>query len=246
MATRSQYENSNEVGVFSKLTNAYCLVAIGGSENFYSVFEAELADHIPVIHTSIAGTRIIGRMTAGNKNGLLVPSTTTDQELLHIRNSLPDTVKVQRIEERLSALGNIIACNDHVALVHPDIDQDTEEIIADVLGVEVFRQSVAKNVLVGSYCSISNQGALVHPKTSIEEQKELSALLQVPVTAGTINRGSEVIGAGLVVNDWAAFCGLDTTSTELAVIESIFNLQDQNANKQVVDEIRSSLIDTLS
>jgi translation initiation factor 6 len=246
MATRAQYENSNEVGVFSKLTNAYCLVAIGGSENFYSVFESELADHIPVIHTSIAGTRIIGRMTAGNKNGLLVPSTTTDQELLHIRNSLPDSVKVQRIEERLSALGNIIACNDHVALVHPDIDQDTEEIIADVLGVEVFRQSVAKNVLVGSYCSISNQGALVHPKTSIEEQKELSALLQVPVTAGTINRGSEVIGAGLVVNDWAAFCGLDTTSTELAVIESIFNLQDQNANKQVVDEIRSSLIDTLS
>jgi len=245
MATRAQYENSNEVGVFCKLTNAYCLVAIGGSENFYSVFESELADHIPVIHCSIGGTRIIGRLTAGNKNGLLVPSTTTDQELQHIRNSLPDTVKVQRIEEKLSALGNIITCNDHVALVHPDIDNDTEQIIADILGVEVFRQSIAKNVLVGSYATLSNAGALVHPKTSLEEQKELSALLQVPVTAGTINRGSDVIGAGLVVNDWAAFCGLDTTSTELAVIESIFQLQDQQQN-QVAEEIRSSLIDTLS
>lgn len=30
-----QFENSCEIGVFSKLTNAYCLVAIGGSENFY-------------------------------------------------------------------------------------------------------------------------------------------------------------------------------------------------------------------
>jgi translation initiation factor 6 len=245
MAVRAQYENSNEVGVFSKLTNSYCLVALGGSENFYSVFEAELADHIPVIHCSIGGTRIIGRLTAGNKNGLLLPSTTTDQELQHIRNCLPETVKIQRIEEKLSALGNIITCNDHVALVHPDIDNDTEQIIADVLGVEVFRQSIAKNVLVGSYASISNQGALVHPKTSLEEQKELSALLQVPVTAGTINRGSDVIGAGLVVNDWAAFCGLDTTSTELAVIESIFNLQDQQQNK-VAEDIRSSLIDTLS
>lgn len=114
-----------------------------------------------------------------------------------------------------------------------------------MLGVEVFRQSIAKNVLVGSYCCLSNQGALVHPKTSVEEQKELSALLQVPVTAGTVNRGSDVIGAGLVVNDWAAFCGLDTTSTELAVVESIFNLQDQQQMK-AAQEIRSSLIDTMS
>lgn len=59
----------------------------------------------------------------GNKNGLLVPHTATDTELQHIRNSLPDKVKVQRIEERLSALGNVISCNDHVALVHPDLDR---------------------------------------------------------------------------------------------------------------------------
>ena len=30
-----QFENNCEVGVFSKLTNAFCLVAIGGSESFY-------------------------------------------------------------------------------------------------------------------------------------------------------------------------------------------------------------------
>jgi len=245
MAVRAQFENSNEIGVFSRLTNSYCLVAIGGSENFYSVFESELGDVIPVIHTSIAGTRIIGRLTVGNRKGLLVPNTTTDQELQHLRNSLPDSVQIQRIEERLSALGNVIACNDYVALVHPDVDRETQEIIRDVLGVEVFAQTIAGNVLVGSYCAISNQGGLVHPKTSIQDQDELTSLLQVPLVAGTINRGSDVIGAGIVVNDWCAFAGLDSTSTELSVVESIFRLQDAQPTA-IVKDIRDSLVDSYS
>ena len=151
---------------------------------------------------------------------------------------------IRRVEERLSALGNVIACNDYVALVHPDVDRETEEIIADVLKVEVFRQTIADNVLVGSYCAITNQGGLVHPKTSVQDQDELSSLLQIPLVvcpylspsaliltltvaaiyqAGTVNRGSDVIGAGLVVNDWCAFTGLETTATEISVIEATFS-----------------------
>jgi translation initiation factor 6 len=244
MAVRAVFENSSEIGVFARLTNAYCIVAVGGSQNFYSVFEAELADHIPVIYSTIAGCRIVGRMCVGNRKGLLLPSGTTDQELQHIRNALPDSVKVQRVEERLSALGNCISTNDHVALVHPEIDRETEEVLADTLGVEVFRTTIAGNVLTGSYCTFTNQGGLVHPRTPIEQQDELSSLLQVPLVAGTVNRGSDVVGAGLCANDWVAFCGLDTTSTEISVIESIFKLRNAQP-QQIVTDMRASLVDTL-
>lgn len=239
MAVRAQFESSSEVGVFARLTNSYCLVALGGSENFYSVFEAELSRHIPVIHCSIGGTRIVGRVTVGNRNGLLVPSITTDMELQHLRNNLPENVKVQKVEERLSALGNCIACNDYVALVHTDLDRETEEVITDVLGVDVFRATIAQNVLVGSYAVITNQGGLVHARTPQQDMEELSQLIQIPLTAGTVNRGSDVVGAGVVANDWSAFCGMDTTATEIGVVEQIFKLQNTQSGLQ------SAIIDSL-
>lgn len=246
MANRVHFENNNDIGVFSKLTNSYCLVCQGGSENFYSAFEAELSEAIPIVRTSIADCRFVGRVCVGNRRGLLVPSTTTDVELQHLRNSLPDKVVVQRVEERLSALGNCIAANDHVALAHTDLDRETEEIIADVLGVEVFRQTIAGNALVGSYATFTNRGGMVHPRTSLEDLEELSSLLQVPMVAGTVNRGSDVIGSGLVVNDWAAFCGADTTSTELSVIESVFKIGDVFDNAEEAEKRKKALIETIS
>lgn len=86
----------------------------------------------------------MGRLVVGNKNGLLVPTTTTDQELQHLRNTLPDEVKIQRIEERLSALGNVICCNDHVALVHPDLERETEEMYVETPGRTFFQLSLSK------------------------------------------------------------------------------------------------------
>merc|ERR1712190_26237 len=111
--------------------------------------------------------------------------------------------------------------------------------MGNTLSVDVFRATVAQNALVGSYTVLTNQGALVHARTPEQEVDELSELLQIPVTPGTANRGSVVVGAGVVANDWSAFCGMDTTATEIGVVESIFKLQAPGVGMQ------SALIDTM-
>lgn len=224
MAIRCRFENSNDIGVYAKLTNSYCLVGIGGSENFYSTFENELADQIPIVHTNIANTKLVGALVAGNKNGLLVPNTILDSEIQHLRNSLPESVRIRKVDDKICALGNCIATNDYVALIHPEFDKETEEIIGDVLGVEVFKTTIANNPLVGTYSCFNNQGGVVHPMTSIEEYEEIANLMQIPISAGTVNRGSELLGSGLVVNDWKAFCGYDTTAAEVNNVEKIFRV----------------------
>ena len=40
---------------------------------------------------------------------------------------------------------------------------------------------------------VNNTFMQVHPHTSVEDLDELSTLLQVPLVAGTVNRGSEVM-----------------------------------------------------
>ena len=125
------------------------------------------------------------------------------------------------------------------------MDKFTEEIIQDVLGVETFRATIGGNALVGSYSIMTNNGALVHPMCSTAELDELSTLIQVPICAGTLNRGQDTLGIGMVANDWTAFTGTDTTATELSVIEAVLKLGQQKESI-FAPENRGALIDQLS
>ncbi|GAU48166.1 hypothetical protein TSUD_198240 [Trifolium subterraneum] len=187
----------------------------------------------------------------GNKNGLLLPHTTTPEEWQHIRRSLPDGVVVAPIEEGLTSYGLFIACNDHVALAHADLrwervfllimdkemdnhlkyltfdhNQEFKELITDVLGVEVFMPEESCRFYSGSYCALSNRGGLINPSASKKVLDELSEALEVPLVPGTVNRGSIAINPGMTVNDWTAFCGSSTTKAELCVIDRAFKLRE--------------------
>ncbi|KAF5959615.1 hypothetical protein HYC85_000824, partial [Camellia sinensis] len=141
------------------------------------------------------------------------------------------------------ALPSVQGCSPELKAYFPFatvLAKETEEMIANVLGVEVFRQTIAGNILVDSYCAFSNKSGLV---TNYILHLWQSYQTSGPLVAGTVNCGSEVIAAGLTVNNWIAFCGSDTTTTELSVIESVFKLREAQPSA-IVDEMRKSLIDS--
>jgi len=79
---------------------------------------------------------------------------------------------------------------------------------------------------------------------SVTELDTLASLMQVPLCAGTINRGNAIVGTGVVANDWTAFCGTDSTGAELNVVDAIFKLQDKQ--DIFAEEKRFKMLDNLS
>lgn len=161
-------------------------------------------------------------MATGNSKGLLVPSFVSDDEYQLLKKSLPEDIKIGKIDGPISALGNCISCNDSIALIHPEFSKENEDIIENVLGVEVFKTTIAQNALVGTYSKFNNKGGIVHPATTLEEYEELANLMQIQIGAATVNRGSEILGSGVLVNDWTIYCGYESTSAEIDNFEKIF------------------------
>jgi translation initiation factor 6 len=70
---------------------------------------------------------------------------------------------------------------------------------------------------------VTNKGGVVNPNTTDWEMERLKKLMRVEAEKGTVNFGSDMVGAGIVANSKGYIAGRDTTGFELGVIESALN-----------------------
>lgn len=205
------------MGAFGVVTDSFVFISPNMSEKDLDTIERTF--NLPLVQSTIATMDTLGLVSAGNSHGILVPYTTSDEELTVIKNS--SEVKADWIDSKMTALGNIILANDHGALCHPEFDRKARDTIADVLDVEVVPGTIAKLPIVGANAIVTNRGAVVHPMATSQEIDMLTQLLKVEVEVGTVNRGSPYTSLGVLANIDGMIAGSDTTGVELAHISQV-------------------------
>jgi translation initiation factor 6 len=175
---------------------------------------------VDVICTSIAGSTIVGSLVAMNSRGAIVTNFAEKKEIARF----PKELRVARMEEKVNAAGNNILANDAAAIVHPAASNRTASVIADTLGVEVVRMSIAGIGTVGSVCIATTKGVVCHPRTTEDELREISKILRVPAAVATLNYGTPYLGACAVANSKGAFIGSKSTPIELGRLEDGLHL----------------------
>jgi translation initiation factor 6 len=211
------YKSPN-IGIFVKANDSIVLVPYG----FAETKTAKLAEYLQVkeIHTSVAGTRLLGPMTVMNNNGILLPSIASDEELKMLKQV--SKLNVERLSSKFTAIGNLIATNDNGAIVSPLFQGEIDQQVQDVLGVPVQTMTIGGFVQSGSMIIATNVGAGVHPNATEEEIKTVSEALQVPAEPVTVNGGMPFLSSGVITNSKAVIVGTLTTGPELIMLSRIF------------------------
>ncbi len=214
---RFNFDGSSNIGAFCRATDHWVIQAPSNQpthKELTNLFER------PPVSTTIGQSSLVGILTAGNKNGLLVPHYILDeeQEFLHQSLNLP----IFSLKSNLTALGNLILTNDKAALVSPEFSKTDLQTIRDALGVELEAKTLAESDLVGSFCVVNNHGLLAHTEIIQEELDWLASFFSVHVEIGTINCGVPYVSIGLLTSSQAIAAGFETTGPELMRITETF------------------------
>lgn len=214
---RYTFYKSPNIGIFVKANDSVMLVPQG----FAETKSDKLAEYLQVrpVQTSIAGTRLMGPMSVMNNNGILLPSLADDEEVFWLRQSTG--LRIERLESKFTALGNLIAANDNGALVSPLL-KEAEGQVQDVLGVPAHSIGISGFVQTGAVVVATNAGAAVHPRATEDEVRAVSEALQVPAEPLTINGGVPFLSSGIVGNTKAVVVGSLTSGPELIMLSRIF------------------------
>jgi translation initiation factor 6 len=213
MGIKIDLKGSSLLGVFSACNDSLLLLPDAVDRRRREQLEDAL--RVEAVSGSISGSSVVGCLVQMNNHGAITSRYIFEREMA----ALETHIKTARLPDKMTAAGNIILANDSAALVHPELSDKAVRVVAETLGVDVKRGTIAGIGTVGMAAVANSRGLLVHPGVTDEEIGVLEELFNLPIDVGTVNFGSPLVGSGLLANAHGYAVGLETTGPEIGRIE---------------------------
>lgn len=213
----TMYRNAN-IGVFMFANNKIAITPPGLSKNTRKAIIENL--DVDIIETTLAGMHIIGVLVAGNDKAIVLPDIVKPEEVDLIKESVGNTIKIEVISTKHTALGNLIAANNKSAYISTVFERELDSKLSEILEVPIYRRTFLGLPIVGSMIVANDKLAYIHPMISDEDAIVISKELGVTTVHTTVNEGVGFVRVGIVMNNKGILVGNATTGPEIMNITS--------------------------
>ena len=206
------------IGVFTSVNDKFVFVPNG----FAKTKAENLAHYLQTeyLMTPVANTRLLGILMVLNNHGILLPKTSSPDEIVNLRKVTDLNVKI--LDTKYNALGNLICVNDKGGIISPIIEKEFIKEIEDTLDIEVIQKRIAGFHQVGAVMEANNLGGIIHPEADEEDIKNFSNVLGVNLEPATINGGIPFVSSGMLANSNAVVVGNLTNGPEIMMLTRAF------------------------
>ena len=206
------------IGIFTSVNDKFVFIPNG----FAKTKAENLAHYLQTeyLMTPVANTRLLGILMVLNNHGILLPKTSSPEEIANLRK-LTD-LNVKMLDTKHNALGNLICVNDKGGVISPIIEKEYIKEIEDTLDIEVMQKRIAGFHQVGAVMKANNLGGIIHPGADEEDIKDFSNILGVNIEPTTINSGIPFVSSGILANSHDVEVGNITNGPEIMMLTRAF------------------------
>jgi translation initiation factor 6 len=212
------YRSAN-IGIFLKANDKFSLVPYGLATTKVEKLTELLGT--PTLSASVAGSRLLGPLAALNNRGIVVSRLADDEEIRHL--SVETGLNVMKLESRFTSVGNLIAANDHGAIISDVFSEESAKDVERALEVPVTRMRIGTFVQVGAMIAPTDSGAIVHPIATEKEINVIGKALGFDPEPATVNGGVPFVSSGFVANTKSILVGALTRGSELVILGRAFS-----------------------
>ena len=206
------------IGIFTNVNDKFVFVPNG----FAKTKAENLAHYLQTeyLMTPVANTRLLGILMVLNNHGILLPRTSSPEEIANLRKHTDLNVKI--LDTKHNALGNLICVNDKGGVISPIVEKEYIKEIEDTLDIEVIQKRIAGFHQVGAVMKANSLGGIIHPEADEEDIKKFSNVLGVNIEPATINGGIPFVSSGILANSNAVVVGNLTNGPEIMMLTRAF------------------------